>query len=450
MILNFMIAGFVECMENVLDSNHISRVENPAAFCTETTKSKKESTRYSNSDYYETLYELLKNGPHQEIDGMTNTCYTYFSHVIGDNDYQGIIFKQNNNNKEFVFLLENDTSKNTYFLYSQTKGALSYFIRNTVYTSAGLIYGFEKGCKAYIDSAFSSGDVAIYNNYISMLSGLSLLQNSIEATLLEKHNIDLHNNLQMGLVRTEETVYSPDHLRDMRFLYSSYVMGVFSFIEHVAVLILPFWYSLRETYPYWYDFCNGFHPSKFDTYRDFWTCKLYWIDSFVETICKFKRFKSNSPQGSFDFDANENQRLTKRLYERIKVDYRNPVHHGFSTGENKTGLSMEVPSLKRVVFFSTPPLLRELDTTAYEQTKKLLDLFCSLIKCHNAEIYKYIATGWNIPVDCSELAPYVVDHNMSAFISEYDSQIYSKRYILMDSYMNGFGYNWTTITGRKN
>ncbi|HIV98766.1 MAG TPA: hypothetical protein IAB12_03175 [Candidatus Ornithospirochaeta avicola] len=450
MILNFMISGFVESMEKVLASNHISRVEDPAVFCTETTKSKKTDTRHK-TDPYETLKELLKKGPRQEIDGMTNTCYSYFNHVIGNDIYPGIIFKQTNssNNKEYVFLLEEDTSENTYFLYSLKKSTLKYFISNTIYNSTGLIYGFEKWCKSYIDSAFLSGNVAIYNNYLSMLSGLSLLQNSIEGTLLKKHNIDLHNDLQMGLVRAEETVYSPEHLKDMRFLYSSYIMGLFSFIEHVAVLILPFWYSLRDTYTYWNDFCNGFHPSKFDTYHDFWTSKLYWIDSFVETLCKFKRFDSKSPQGSFSFDADENQKLTKRLYERLKVDYRNPVHHGFSTGENKTGLSMEVPSLKKIVFFNTPPLLRELDTTTYEQAKKLLALFNSQIKCHNDEIFKYISTGWNIPVDCSELAKYVVNHDMDDFISEYNSQIYSKKDILIESFMNGYGYNWASITGRK-
>lgn len=445
-----MVAGFIESMKKVLKSNHISRVENPVAFCTGHTKSKKDSNKNKDNDY-ESLKELLKKGPCQEIDGMTNICYSYFNHVIGNDIYSGVIFKQisTSNNKENVFLLEEDTSENAYFLYSPNRNTLNHFIYNTMYSSMGLLYGFEKGCKSYIDSAFSSGDVAIYNNYISMLSGLSLLQNLIEETLHKNHNIDLDDICQMKLVHVEETVCSPKHLNDMRFLYSSYIMGVFSFIEHVAVLVLPFWYSLREKYPYWNDFCNGFHPDKFDTYRDFWTSKLYWIDSFVETICNFKRFNSTSSKGSFTSGADEKQKFTKRLYERLRVDYRNPVHHGFSTGENKTGLSLEVPSLTKIVYFNTPPLLRELDTTAYEQTKKLLGLFCSLVEGYNAEIFKYIATGWNVPVNCSELAQYVANCNMCDFISEYDSQIYSKKYILIDSYMNGYGYNWTSIIGRK-
>lgn len=453
MICNFVNAGFAKGMQNVLVANNIKRIEDPAVFCPQAQVHNIQSKEDEYGDnhrqeYLEILKEVLEKGPYQEIDGMTNICYSYFSHVIDDGGAE-VIFCQQNEKKFYPFLLERKEDSNTYILYSTQKGALSYFVRNSIYGSNGLIYGFEKECKAYIDSEFSAGHLAISNNYNSMISGLSLQQDIIQKTLLNRHNIDLDNRLSTTLVKAVETSGSPDHLKDMRYLYSSYVMGVFSFIEHVAVLILPFWYSLRDSYPYWNNFCDGFHPSGFDSYRDFWTSKLNWIDSFIETLCEFKRYNSRTPQGTFSYNATDTQKLAKRLYERLRIDYRNPVHHGFSTGENKTGLSMEVPSLKSIVWFNSPPLLRELDTTAYEQTKEFFELFISVVKTHNQEIFKYIATGWNIPVDCSELAQYVLNENMKDFINEYESEIFSKKDILIDQFSNGYGYNWVSVTGRK-
>jgi len=65
-------------------------------------------------------------------------------------------------------------------------------------------------------------------------------------------------------------------------------------------------------------------------------------------------------------------------------------------------------------------LLREIDTKAYEDTKRFLELFLEVYKEENSEILKYLETGWNVPVDCSELGEYLVEGNMDYFIEQYE------------------------------
>lgn len=75
---------------------------------------------------------------------------------------------------------------------------------------------------------------------------------------------------------------------DLDFYYSTYVMAVFSFIEHIAVLILPFWFALREEkeYPYWNSFCQELSKD-FETYWDFWIYRKDWLSAFVNTLCTY-------------------------------------------------------------------------------------------------------------------------------------------------------------------
>ena len=447
MILNFMISGFVSCMKEILEANNITRIGDPSSFIRKQECKSKEDDEFYFDDSFDLLKEELKNGICQEIDGINSTCYAYLSHILDNGDSQNIIFRQNNGQKDYLFLLEADLTNNSYFLYAQNAGALKFFVKNSIYGSDGLIYGFDRRCKTYIDSEFASGHIAFINNFNYLIRGIKL-QEFVIKTALKNNNID-DSSTYMPLIKVMESISSPDYMKEMRALYSTYVMEVFSFIEHAAVLILPFWYSLREKLPYWNEFCNGFHPSGFDKYRDFWTCKSNWIDAFVETLCGFKRNDFKSPQGTFRDGIDDETKMTKRLYDRLRADYRNPVHHGFSTEKNKTGLSMEIPSLQKVVFFNMPPLLRELDLVAYQQTKKLFSCFMKVLNHSNPEIFKYISTGWNVPVDCKELASYVLNGNIDEFIKEYDEEIYSKKDLLIDSFTNGYGYNWETITGRK-
>lgn len=440
MILNFLVSGFVDSMKVILDEYSISAIDDPSLFY----KSSSAKGLKTNN-----LVDRLKAGYSEEIFGMNNQSYMYFCEALGEGsaiDY--VLFQQQNGERSYPFLLESRDS-NSFFIYGESAGSLKHFVKNVIYKSNGIIYGFDSNCKKYIDQDFIAGKIAFSNNFQTMVEGILLQEEITHMVLNNEYDTKEMSKWQMQMLRLQESIGDPRHVKKMKFYYSTYVMDVFSFIEHVAVLVLPFWYSLRYHFPYWDNFCNGFHPSGFDTYRDFWTCKENWIDSFVETLCMFRRYEPNRPQGSFLPEADENFKVTKRLYERLRIDYRNPVHHGLSTGEHKTGLSMEVPSLKKIVYFNTPPLLRELDTTAYEQTKKFFRLFLETLKHHNPEIYDYISTGWNVPVNCDELAQYVINKNMNQFIEEYDTQIYSKKHILIDSFTNGYGYNWDYITGRK-
>ncbi len=63
-----------------------------------------------------------------------------------------------------------------------------------------------------------------------------------------------------------------------------------------------------------------------------------------------------------------------------------------------------------------PPMLREVDSKAYIDTKHFLELFLAVFKRSNPEISTYLETGLNVPVDCSELAEYVLNKDMDSFI----------------------------------
>ena len=67
------------------------------------------------------------------------------------------------------------------------------------------------------------------------------------------------------------------------------------------------------------------------------------------------------------------------------------------------------------------PMLKEVDSKAYADTKHFLNLFLAVFKKNNPEIYTYLESGLNVPVDCTELSEYVTANSMDFFIERYTS-----------------------------
>lgn len=85
-----------------------------------------------------------------------------------------------------------------------------------------------------------------------------------------------------------------------------------------------------------------------------------------------------------------------------------------------TGLSFEVPSLRGKVVFQPAPLLYNIDTSAFEPTRCLHHELILIIKAHHKNIFKYLETGLNVPVDCSEISQYIINENIEDFIEKYN------------------------------
>ena len=376
----------------------------------------------------ESIHPVLKW--EEKLDGFGSQNYLYFYEAINKRmGVQGLKLAS----VDFVFFCTSGSSKKYYFgikkdldeytLCGETPKSMQYFLRNVMYSGNGLILGFDKLNKSSIDNSFAEGKLSIVNNYMSQQYGLQQL----EALIKDKEQKaieDIKDNF--FLASTDEDAKSIKSLFDMtsgrnryeNYEISLYVMSVFSYIEHVAILVLPFWFAMRNEKTLWNDFCNGFRASVYDTFRDFWTNKDNWIDSFIETLCGFRRYSYKKPDGWF-VSKSEKDKSLKRLYERLRTDYRNPIHHGLSTGENRTGLSLEVPSLKHRVRFNMPPLMREIDSKTFVDSKQFLELFLEILKNKNPQIVEYLETELNVPVDCSELASYVLDENIEDFICRY-------------------------------
>ncbi len=322
------------------------------------------------------------------------------------------------------FLIERDN--NAYVLKAKTKKSLKDIFRGYIIGKNGLITKFDNKNKETLDDEFRNGNVAFINYYKMQLYGLKNLANTIDSQAQDV--CESIKTVMPPMLKTDEfakaVVSSLEMARGIHcndtFGYTTYIMAVFSFIEHVALLTSPFWFATKAVLPQWKHFWQGFSYSDFDTFRDFWNCKDNWIDSFIYTMCKFTKAKGRYEYSSFDCDATDKDKDLKYLYDRLRLDYRNPIHHGFATGQNRTGLSMEVPSLKKKIIDNASPLLREIDTKAYEDTKRFLELFLEVYKEENSEILKYLETGWNVPVDCSELGEYLVEGNMDSFIEQYE------------------------------
>lgn len=66
------------------------------------------------------------------------------------------------------------------------------------------------------------------------------------------------------------------------------------------------------------------------------------------------------------------------------------------------------------------PLSKYVNSKAYEDTKVLLDLFLKVFRTENGEILKYLESGLNVPVDCTELKAYVLSGTVDEFIEQYN------------------------------
>lgn len=358
-------------------------------------------------------------------------CYMYLHEAINRElrkfgfelvSIDSVYFQASVEGKTMLFAITRNN--NNYTLFGETKHGVNLFFKNGVYSGKGLVYGFDRMNKESIDLSFNKGELSFLNNYCAQLYGLHELEKTISTNRQDIiHKIaseSIHEKAAEALLELKDIADGKDHYE--KYLISLYVMSVFSFIEHAAILILPFWFVNKNTSPYyWKKFCDGFHPAGFDTFRDFWTSRdRDWISSFIETLCCFTRFDYRNPHGQFDFSlATEDDKTMKYLYDQLRSDYRNPIHHGMSTGENRTGLSLEVPSLKKTVLFNSVPLLREIDEKAFSDTKLFLKLFVKSLKMKNPDIVKYLETGWSVPVDCSELCIYMSEGCLDSFISEY-------------------------------
>lgn len=413
MFISFINTHFVAIMADLLISKNIEPVINEK-------RSPNELLQYE-----ETLDDCFKS-----ID------YSYFAAVISiyqklqgckQPDPNYVVFKTVNNKedgkiREDIFALRKDL--NSYSILGKTPGSIKTVLRQIFYGYNGLSEQFDTRCKEYLDHAFQNGSLAFSNYYNSQLNGLEWLETEINSDI--KKEISYFK--QAGFVKDENTIRElfsfmesgQQNFHD-NYKFSLFIMSVYSFIEHVAVLVIPFWFAMKDTDQSWNLFCKGFHPSGFDTFRDFWNSKEDWINSFIEVISDCTEFNGNKNPRRFTYAATDDQQLMKRLYDRTRADYRNPIHHGYSTGKDKTGLSMEVPTLDatKKQNFLDPPLLREIDSKAYKDTKDFLSLFTKNLKKKYPLIMEYIETGWNVPTDCTELCEYINTDNLSEFIETY-------------------------------
>lgn len=329
---------------------------------------------------------------------------------------EDIFFSSSNNKNKWLFVLKKESED--FVLMGNLKGAINHIVKN-------VFVAFDNKNRDSIDEVFNEGKLAFVNNYMSQQYGLQNLEQQIEEA--EKSRASLIKDTFSFQFPTDESSKEFKSILDMamgRNKYETYeimlyVMSVFSFIEHAAILVLPFWFAMNEEKPLWKDFCKGFRTSTYDTFKDFWTTKINWIDSFIETLCCFHRFCYKYPDGNFS-DATEDEQSLKLLYDRLRKDFRNPIHHGLSTDEFKTGLSMEVPSLEKKVLFNAPPLMREINMKTFYDVRRFLKLFLSILKKKNPQIVKYLESELNVPVDCSELKKYVIDGNMQDFLRQYE------------------------------
>jgi len=405
MIYTFLNAQFLANMDEVLDENNISEITDKNSVDVNKLQVSTVLENFS-SFHFLYLYEAVARRLKQK--GI----------VTGTAEAIPLITK--GGKKPFFFGIVKED--NSYTLYGQTNSSVIYFVKNYINGSNGLVKAFDEKNKKTVDKYFTEGKLSFINYFNIQLRGIHKLE-----AIIDKESQNIIDSFKVGpfervpdesikkLVSTYEmTLGTQDN-----FFYSNYIMTVFSFIEHVAILTTPFWFASKEELPYWRTFCNGFHPAGFDTYRDFWTTRedRDWIDSFIYTLCRFKPQRRGPAYPTAN--TTEEDKELKFLYDRLRHDYRNPIHHGFATGEKRTGLSMEVPSLTKKVIFNMAPMLKEVDEKAYTDTKHFLELFLAVFKKDNPEINEYLATGLNVPVDCTELSEFVLNNDMGNFIEQY-------------------------------
>lgn len=129
------------------------------------------------------------------------------------------------------------------------------------------------------------------------------------------------------------------------FYYSLYIMALFSFLEHVALLVLPFWFALRNTQSYWNDFSKGYNHSRYNDFWDFLKGKTNWMDSFISAAChcnsmtSLESEASTTKEGLYDTCDSDDAAFVKELYTYLRTIYRNPIHHGYASTSVRNGLN---------------------------------------------------------------------------------------------------------------
>ena len=339
---------FLLYMENLCEDNFIQIKDTPTILYSLLIGKKKltdleELTHIKEKNFLdlfanEILPDIRKTLQAKEIIYIPEHFLLYFYATITTKE---IPLTLSNRNEIYFYIAQNKTKnslfcikaeQNNCFLYAETKQSLNYGIGKLNY----IIKKYDEKIKEIIDQDFEKGRLAFKNYYLSMQFGINGIEEKIknEKTKITIPNIPLINNY--NFLKFYEPTIEIDW--GLIFYYSTYIMNVYSFIEHVAVLTLPFWFALRnnQEYPYWNSFCQEL-SKEFNTYWEFWTYNKNWIKAFINTLCSYKSNKTNKNIGEFLPGANEHQKILKTLYDYLRNNFRNPIHHGISSGRNKTG-----------------------------------------------------------------------------------------------------------------
>ena len=76
--------------------------------------------------------------------------------------------------------------------------------------------------------------------------------------------------------------------------------------------------------------------------------------------------------------------------------------------------------MKHKVFFQPTPLISNIDTSSFEAAKNIFQKLLLVIKIQHTDINKYLETGWNVPVDCTEISKYIISGTLDDFINQYE------------------------------
>lgn len=354
------------------------------------------------------LSRKILNGVSRELDYFDALTFHYLYELISKisviNDYSKIFFKITNKEEVFIYCME-EKEVGTYIIHAESPDSLALFLDV-----------FDKFYEEYSKSnskTLEGKDLAFTNCFLLFLFGIDEIEERIEKEQKELlDSIPLRADKKFINIMERALSFNWDY----RFYYYEYIMTVFSFIEHTAILVLPFWFALRNDLSYWQEYLDAINNineknkvkrnlklTSYENFHEFWKSNRDYVIPFMKVLC-------------FEDTENSDQRKLASLYSNLRKNCRNPIHHGLSNA----GLSYEVPSIDKRVVFGMSPLVNNIDLCSFEMTKKMYNLFIKVLKEHNHDIYKYLETGWNVPLDCTELGWYIISDKLDYFIEQYE------------------------------